>query len=244
MTAVVKCARRALRPDGVLVMDQIEIAASYVEEEDEEVFVFWHDDDPGTARLAMRGILVTFDRLAQVPSHSQKASLEVRVTEPSPSQQLLVNDLDENSETAAERSLCLKVKKERHRRIAPLDIQETNYLRGKFHDPRSNNEIEAEEGFEGDRTTDFRSRNQSIIASCKARDDYRCRACGFRLELQGRHIIDCHHKYPFAGVPGVRVTKLDALVCLCPTCHRIAHTRKSPLTVEEVRAARHAVGLP
>jgi hypothetical protein len=246
MTAVVKCERRVLRPDGVLVVDQIEPAAGYVAEEDEEVFVIWHDDDkkPGTARLAMRGFLLRFTLIERVPPQHQRVALEVRVTELSPSQQLLVNDLDEDSEFAAERSLCLKVRSGRHERIARLDIQETDYLRGKFDDPRPNDEIEAEEGFQGDRITDFRSRNQSIIASCKARDGHRCQACEFHLKLNGRYIIDCHHKYPFTGVTGVRVTKLNDLICLCPTCHRIAHTRKSPLTVEEIRAARLAVGLP
>ncbi|MGH7113086.1 MAG: hypothetical protein ACREE9_01150 [Stellaceae bacterium] len=243
MAAVVKCEHRALRPDGVLVVDQAEIAAGYEPEEDEEVFVFWHNEGPEKARLAMRGVLLPVTLLERVPWHPQKASLEVRVTEPSPSQQLLVNDLDETSELAADRSLCLKVRNERHTRIAPLELpEEIDYLRGKFHDLRPNNEIEAEEGYQGDRTIAFQHRNNDLIASCKARDDHRCLACEFRLELHGRYIIDCHHKVSFAGVPGVRVTGLNDLICLCPTCHRIAHTQKTPLTVEEIRAARQAAG--
>jgi hypothetical protein len=244
MIAVVKCERRALRPDGVLVVDQTEIAAGYEPEEDEEVFVFWHDVDreSGTARLAMRGVLLPVTLLPRVPPEHRKASLEIRITEQSPSQELLVNDLDKSSDIAAERALYAHTGGFRLTKIAPLDESEIVYLRGRFHNMQVNDEIEAEEGYQGDRTTFFRSRNQEIIASRKARDDYRCQACEFRLELQGQYIIDCHHKYPFAGVPGVRVTRLDDLICLCPTCHRISHTRKTPLTVEEIRAARQAAG--
>lgn len=136
MTAVVKCARRALRPDGVLVVDQVEVAASYVEEEDEEVFVFWHDDGPEKARLAMRGVLLPVAPLPRHPSRHREARVEIRVTERSTSQALLVEDLTTNSNIATERSLCLKIRRERHSRIAPLDIPESDYLRGKFHDPR------------------------------------------------------------------------------------------------------------
>jgi predicted HNH restriction endonuclease len=34
------------------------------------------------------------------------------------------------------------------------------------------------------------------------------------------------------------VTSVDDLVCLCPTCHRIAHTRRDrPLSLDEVKLA-------
>jgi hypothetical protein len=244
MTAIVKCERRDLGSDGVLVVDRVEIAAKSVPEEGEETFVFWHDVEPGTAWLAMRGVLSTFTPLPRQPPHHQKARIEIRVTERSPSQELFVKDLHKDSNIAAERTLFAKVSGFRPTKIGRLEIQGSCYLRGKFRDPQPNNDIEAEEGYQGDRTIAFRSRNEAMIASCKARDDYRCQACQFRLDLHGSYIIDCHHKYPFAGVPGVRVTKLNDLICLCPTCHRIAHTRKSPLTVEEIRAARRATGLP
>ena len=243
MAAVVKCKRRELGPGGVLVVDQIEIAANYVKKQDEEIFVFFHDDALEKARLTMRGVLLDFTELERVAPEHRKASLKIRITEQSPSQKLLIDDLQENSAVAAERSLCLKVRKGRHGRIAPLEGPEREYIQEKFHDPSPNDDIEAEEGFQSDRTIAFRQRNKEIVASCKARDDHQCQACEFRLELQGRYIIDCHHKYPFAGVSGVTVTSLDDLICLCPTCHRIAHTRKSPLTVEEIRAARRAAGI-
>ena len=97
---------------------------------------------------------------------------------------------------------------------------------------------EAEEGYQGDRTVKFRKRNRSLIQACKKRDKNNCQACKFRLPVDGKFIVDCHHKYPLGYDENVRVTRLTDLVCLCPTCHRIAHTRKHPLGIEEIRKAR------
>jgi hypothetical protein len=102
---------------------------------------------------------------------------------------------------------------------------------------------EAEEGYQQDRTVRFRNRNAKLILERKRLDDFRCQACGFRLEVNGDCIIDCHHKYPLSGGAGARVTKIDALICLCPTCHRIAHTRKpNPLDADEIRELRKTLG--
>jgi hypothetical protein len=97
------------------------------------------------------------------------------------------------------------------------------------------------EGYDQDRTNTFRTRNAEIIARRKAYDDFTCLSCGLRLCVNGVFIIDCHHKYPIRE--GDRVTNLDDLICLCPTCHRIAHSRISPLSVSETQAARQAAGL-
>ena len=77
------------------------------------------------------------------------------------------------------------------------------------------------------------ARNQALVKQCKDRDNYTCQACRFRLKVNGRYIIECHHKNPI-GAGGERETALDDLVCLCPVCHRIAHTAKNPLTVAEI----------
>lgn len=97
-------------------------------------------------------------------------------------------------------------------------------------------EEEAEEGYKQDRTLTFRNRNASIIAKRKRLDNHTCQACGFRFEIDGKYIIDCHHTNPLGLVDAVKVTHIDDLVCLCPTCHRVAHTRRYPLSVAEVRA--------
>jgi hypothetical protein len=96
-------------------------------------------------------------------------------------------------------------------------------------------ESEAEEGYQQDRADKFRQRNAQLIANCKRRDQNTCRACGFHLEVNGLSVIDCHHENPLGQERGARVTKLGELICLCPTCHRIAHTRKPPLRIEEIR---------
>lgn len=98
---------------------------------------------------------------------------------------------------------------------------------------------EAEEGEPEDRTVRFRKRNAQIILECKERDHYGCKSCGFRLRVDGVYIIDCHHKYPLGNYENAKITNLDDLMCLCPTCHRIAHARKPfPLGIEEIRKAR------
>lgn len=65
----------------------------------------------------------------------------------------------------------------------------------------------------------------------------RCEACGFSDTLDG--MFDAHHLQPLAA--GVRESRTDDLVVLCPTCHRWAHVKASdllsPLTVSEVAKA-------
>ncbi|WP_168175457.1 HNH endonuclease [Methylocaldum sp. 14B] len=100
------------------------------------------------------------------------------------------------------------------------------------------NETEVEEGYRQDRQSSFIKRNRKIIDAAKKRDRFRCQACGFFLEVDGRPLIDCHHKIPLRHSSGVRVTKVSDLVCLCPTCHRIAHSRAYPLSVKEIRRCR------
>lgn len=81
------------------------------------------------------------------------------------------------------------------------------------------------------------SRNQALALQCRARDGYKCQVCGFKLKLNGRYVVECHHTNPIGGGQ-VRETKLDDLISLCPTCHRIAHTREKPLSVMEMKRLR------
>jgi len=74
--------------------------------------------------------------------------------------------------------------------------------------------------------------------AARTRDDHRCRRCG-APELDGRQ-HDVHHVTPFRAfgyVPGKNdlyqlANRLDNLVTLCPTCHRLA---------ERARGARGAL---
>jgi hypothetical protein len=97
------------------------------------------------------------------------------------------------------------------------------------------NDAKAIEGYELDRKITSLARNASIVAMCKKRDKHTCQACGFRLEINGKFVTECHHTKPLAAY-GAREVSLDELVCLCPTCHRIAHTRKEPFSVREIKA--------
>lgn len=82
-----------------------------------------------------------------------------------------------------------------------------------------------------------KKRNRAIVEKRKQHDDYTCKACGFKLELDGKFIIDCHHLNPFQDAEE-RITSTRELVCLCPTCHRIAHARRPPYKLKEIRQLR------
>lgn len=61
-----------------------------------------------------------------------------------------------------------------------------------------------------------------------------CEACGFSDMSDG--MFDAHHLQPLAA--GIRESRADDLVVLCPTCHRWAHVKAldllTPLTASEV----------
>lgn len=80
-----------------------------------------------------------------------------------------------------------------------------------------------------------RKRNRVLVEEVKKRDRHICQACGFKLKANELYVIECHHKNPLNSE---RQTKLEDLVSLCPTCHRIAHKRKIPFTVSEIKKLR------
>ena len=95
-------------------------------------------------------------------------------------------------------------------------------------------DAEAEEGYQEDKRYLLTKRNASIVKKRKELDKYSCQACGFHLSLNGKQVIECHHLKPLADGE-TRITKIEDLICLCPTCHRIAHLRKPPFTIEEIK---------
>lgn len=92
----------------------------------------------------------------------------------------------------------------------------------------------AMEGYAVDRQILARHRNTSLALQRKQMDGYRCQACGFAKEIAGQWIIDVHHINPLAAT-GETQTRLEDLVSLCPTCHRIAHTQNPPLKLSAIR---------
>ncbi|HAV1516306.1 TPA: hypothetical protein JG821_004609, partial [Vibrio parahaemolyticus] len=77
-----------------------------------------------------------------------------------------------------------------------------------------------------------RKRDQQLVKQRKELDNYTCQVCDFSLTIEGKSIIECHHLLPLNF--GERETKIEDLVCLCPTCHRIAHLRKEPLILTKL----------
>ncbi|MDF3126422.1 HNH endonuclease [Rheinheimera sp. 1928-s] len=89
------------------------------------------------------------------------------------------------------------------------------------------------EGYDRDRKILVKHRNSELAKQRKERDNYSCAACGFYLNIEGKWVIEVHHLNPLS-ITGEVVTSIDDLVCLCPTCHRIAHTKNPPFNVAEI----------
>lgn len=94
--------------------------------------------------------------------------------------------------------------------------------------------IEALEGYRSDKTYLQTKRNREIVKRRKRFDDHTCQVCGFQLQINKRFIIECHHLISFSE-KDERITKMEDLVSLCPTCHRIAHTHKPPYSINELK---------
>ncbi|WP_304132576.1 HNH endonuclease [Ignavibacterium album] len=96
-------------------------------------------------------------------------------------------------------------------------------------------DIEAEEGYKEDKVYLYTHRNRDIVQKRKELDNYTCQICGFNFALEGKHIIECHHLNPLSE-SDIRITNINDLISVCPTCHRIIHLRKPPFTPEEVKS--------
>ena len=94
----------------------------------------------------------------------------------------------------------------------------------------------AVEGYKKDQQLYVAGRNAKLSEERKKQDDYRCQACGFKLKVSGYFVIECHHTNPISQ--GIRETSLNDLISLCPTCHRIAHTREPIYEVAEIAKIR------
>ena len=116
----------------------------------------------------------------------------------------------------------------------PLSHSDSYHYGGvKGSDWRNPDTEESIEGYTTERKYLTHHRNAAVVLKCKKRDNFTCRSCGFSLRVIGRSIIECHHLVPLAN-GGERVTSVDDLICLCPTCHRVAHTSNPPLPLEEI----------
>lgn len=68
-----------------------------------------------------------------------------------------------------------------------------------------------------------------------------CEACGFDFSIKygeiGAGIIEVHHKKPVHTLKPGDTTKVQDLALLCANCHRVVHSRRQWLTVDQVKAA-------
>lgn len=99
-----------------------------------------------------------------------------------------------------------------------------------FLDPDSE---EAEEGYRKDSSRMTSKRDRKLADSRKKKDNYTCQSCDNQYLVNNKYVIDCHHLNPI--YLGNRKTKIEDLVSLCPTCHRIAHTRIPPYDLKELQ---------
>lgn len=104
--------------------------------------------------------------------------------------------------------------------------------------------VEAEEGKILTRVHTKRERNQKIVATKKRQflsthSRLFCEACGFDFEnfygMRGKGFIECHHMNPIHTLSPGAVTRLEDLILLCANCHRMIHSKRPWLTVEELK---------
>ena len=88
-----------------------------------------------------------------------------------------------------------------------------------------------DEGRRDDLTLSKAERCLAIRAAALKHYGCRCHACDYVPPHQS--IIDIHHLHPIAE--GERQTTLDDVIPLCANCHRLVHTRKPPIPIDELR---------
>lgn len=64
-------------------------------------------------------------------------------------------------------------------------------------------------------------------------------ACGLQPNLkypgvEGERCIEAHHKIPIEELQPDSITRVEDMAMVCANCHRIIHTRKPCLTIEEI----------
>ena len=116
-----------------------------------------------------------------------------------------------------------------------LSLLDSFYKKGLGYEVYQNIDDEsAIEGYKFDSTILRTARNQKLATEAKLRDKYSCQVCGYKMQINGKYVIDCHHLRPLS-ITGIIKTELDTLVCLCPNCHRIAHLKSPPYTIAELK---------
>lgn len=104
--------------------------------------------------------------------------------------------------------------------------------------------VEAEEGKVATRIHRYRERNRKLVETAKEKELAKsgrlsCQVCGFDFTKQygeaGRGVIDVHHTKPVHTMQPGEKTKVNELVLLCPNCHRMVHSKRKWLSIEELK---------
>lgn len=98
----------------------------------------------------------------------------------------------------------------------------------------SKTELRVEEGRMKEIHYFSKGRNKTLARRRKEHDKYICQVCSFKKKVMGHSVVECHHLFPLNS-SGVVATKLEDLITLCPTCHRLAHLRNPPMSVIELK---------
>jgi predicted HNH restriction endonuclease len=106
--------------------------------------------------------------------------------------------------------------------------------------------IEAEEGRVLTRLHRIRERSRSLVDQCKKNalkkhGQLACEACGFDFSIKygnlGAGLIEVHHTKPVHTLVDGDKTKLEDLALLCANCHRVVHSSRRWLTIQQVKDA-------
>jgi predicted HNH restriction endonuclease len=84
-------------------------------------------------------------------------------------------------------------------------------------------------------------RSEKLVSERKRKDKYTCQACSYKLQVNGKYIVDCHHLELLSQREGEEITTIDDLITLCPDCHRIAHSNREPLSLEQIKKVLDAL---
>lgn len=110
--------------------------------------------------------------------------------------------------------------------------------------PLDDDSFNAEEGKILARMHFQRERNQKLVKAKKVQQlntvgKLECEICGFDFyEMYGERgygFIECHHISPLCDLPGATRTFLSMLRLVCSNCHRMLHSKKPWLSIEDLR---------
>jgi hypothetical protein len=122
--------------------------------------------------------------------------------------------------------------------VKELNAEDLKQLNGLIEATNEKNaQVEAIEGDIYNIELQFRKRNSALIHAKKVNSNYRCEVCDFSFEEKygdiGKEYIVAHHVNPIAV--GLRKTTLNDIALLCQNCHAMAHTRKEPISIKDLR---------